>query len=71
MNIRWKITALIAALFAVLGVAELFVAKTILMPSFTELERTDANIAMRRVQYALDSRLDQLALRCLSLHARP
>jgi two-component system NtrC family sensor kinase len=62
MNIRWKVTALIAALFAVLGVAELFVAKTILMPSFTELERTDANIAMRRVQYALDSTLDQLAL---------
>jgi two-component system, NtrC family, sensor kinase len=61
MNIRWKVTALIAALFAVLGVAEIFVAKTILMPSFAELEHTDANIAMRRVQYALDSTLDQLA----------
>jgi two-component system NtrC family sensor kinase len=60
MNIRWKVTALIAALFAVLGVAEIFVARTILMPSFAELEHTDANIAMRRVQYALDSTLDQL-----------
>jgi len=62
MNIRWKVTALMAALFAVLGVAEIFVAKTILMPSFAELEHTDANTAMRRVQYALDSTLDQLAL---------
>jgi two-component system NtrC family sensor kinase len=62
MYIRWKVTALIAALFAVLGVAELFVAKTILMPSFAELEHADANIAMRRVQYALDSTLDQLVL---------
>jgi len=62
MNIRWKVTTLIAALFTVLGVAEIFVAKTILMPSFAELEHTDANIAMRRVQYGLDSTLDQLAL---------
>jgi two-component system NtrC family sensor kinase len=62
MNIRWKVTALIAALFTVLGVAEIFVAKTILMPSFAELEHTDANIAMRRVQYGLDATLDQLAL---------
>jgi two-component system NtrC family sensor kinase len=62
MNIRWKVTALIAALFAVLGVAEIFVAKTILMPSFADLEHTDANTAMRRVQYALDLTLDQLVL---------
>src|ERR1700730_10072295 len=62
MNIRWKVTALIAALFTVLGVAEMFVAKTILMPSFAELEHSDAKTAMRRVKYALDSTLDQLAL---------
>src|SRR3984893_9676035 len=62
MNIRWKVTALIAALFTVLVVAEIFVAKTILMPSFAELEHTDANIAMRRVQYGVGSTLDQLAL---------
>src|ERR1700732_5171769 len=62
MNIRWKVTALIAALFAVLGVAELFVAKTILMPSFTELEHTDANIAIRRAPKAVDSLPDQLVL---------
>jgi sensor domain CHASE-containing protein len=61
MNIRWKVTVLIAALFAVLGVTVLFVAKTILVPSFAELEHTDADIAMRRVKYALDSTLDQLA----------
>jgi sensor domain CHASE-containing protein len=62
MNIRWKVTALIAALFTVLGVVEIFVAKTVLMPSFAELEHANANIAMRRVQYALDSTLDLLAL---------
>jgi two-component system, NtrC family, sensor kinase len=62
MNIRWKVTALIAALFTVLGVAEIFVAKSILMPSFAELEHTDANIAMRRIKYAMDLTLDQLVL---------
>jgi two-component system NtrC family sensor kinase len=62
MNIRSKVTVLIAALFVVLGVAELFVAKTVLVPSFAELEHADAGIAMRRVKYALDSTLDQLAL---------
>lgn len=62
MNIRWKVTALIAALFFVLVVAGIFVAKTVLVPSFAELEHTDAAIAMRRVKYALDSTLDQLGL---------
>jgi two-component system, NtrC family, sensor kinase len=62
MKIRWKVTALIAALFVVLVVSGIFVAKTILMPSFVDLENKDANIAMRRVEYALDSTLDQLRL---------
>jgi two-component system NtrC family sensor kinase len=62
MKIRWKVTALVAALFTVLVLAQLFVAKTILMPSFGELEHTDANTAMRRINYALDLTLDQLAL---------
>jgi hypothetical protein len=35
MTIKWKITALVAILFAVLGVAEMIVAKDVLMPSFT------------------------------------
>jgi signal transduction histidine kinase len=62
MTIKWKITALVAVLFAVLGVAEMIVAKNVLMPSFTELESKEADIAMRRVQYGMEQTLDQLAL---------
>jgi signal transduction histidine kinase/CheY-like chemotaxis protein len=62
MTIKWKVTVLIAALFAVLGVAEIFVAKDVLMPSFSELESKEASIAMRRVQYGMELTLDQLAL---------
>src|ERR1700722_13074131 len=62
MKIKWKVTALIAALFAVLGVVEIFVAKDVLMPSFSELESKEASIAMRRVQYGMEVILDQLAL---------
>ena len=62
MTVKWKVTALIAALFAVLGVAEIFVAKDVLMPSFSELESKEASIAMRRVQYGMELTLDQLAV---------
>ena len=62
MTVKWKVTALIAALFAILGVAEIFVAKDVLMPSFFELENKEASIAMRRVQYGMELTLDQLAL---------
>ena len=40
----------------------MIVAKNVLMPSFTELESKEAEIAMRRVQYGMDQTLDQLAL---------
>jgi two-component system NtrC family sensor kinase len=62
MKIRWKVTALIAGLFVVLVGAGIAVAKTVIMPSFVDLERKDAGIAMRRVGNALDSTLDQLRL---------
>ena len=62
MTIKWKITVLVAILFAVLGVVEMIVAKNVLMPSFTELESKEADIAMRRVQFGMDQTLDQLAL---------
>jgi signal transduction histidine kinase/CheY-like chemotaxis protein len=62
MKIRWKVTALIAGLFAILGVAEIFVAQEVLMPSFSELESKEARIAMRRVQYGMEQTLDQLTL---------
>ena len=62
MNIRWKVTASIAALFAVLCVTEMLVARDVLLPSFTELEVSEADIAMRRINYAAELTLDQLAL---------
>src|ERR1700730_9785576 len=62
MNIRPKVTALVASLFVILGIAEILVAKRILLPSFGELERADAQIAMRRIRNALDLDIDRLAL---------
>jgi diguanylate cyclase len=66
MNIRWKVATLIATLFAVLGVTAILVAKSVLMPSFVELERTEADVAMRRIQFALDRTLAQLQLQAAS-----
>jgi len=62
VRIRAKVTALIAALFVVLGIAQLAVLKAILLPSFAELERSDAHVAMRRIQFAFDSTLERLEL---------
>jgi two-component system, NtrC family, sensor kinase len=61
MNIRWKVGALIATLFVVLGVSELFVAVKVLIPSFADLERSEASVAMRRVHSGVDRSLEQLA----------
>jgi two-component system, NtrC family, sensor kinase len=62
VNIRSKVAALLAAIFAILGVAALLVAQYVIMPSFAELERADAVTAMRRVNYALDVAVDRLAV---------
>src|SRR5450631_996358 len=62
MNIRPKVLVLVASLFVVLGAAELLVQTRVVLPSFVELERADAHIAMRRISYALDLALDRLAL---------
>lgn len=62
MKIRSKVTALIAGIFVILGVAALLVGKFVIMPSFAELERADAHTAMRRVSYALELTLERLAL---------
>jgi two-component system NtrC family sensor kinase len=62
MNIRPKVIVLVASLFVILGAAEILVEKRILLPSFVELERADAHIAMRRIQSALALTLDRLAL---------
>jgi signal transduction histidine kinase/CheY-like chemotaxis protein len=60
MKIRAKVIALIALLFVVLGVSEFLVGRRILLPSFAELEHEDAHIAMQRINYALDLRLQGL-----------
>jgi two-component system, sensor histidine kinase and response regulator len=62
MSIRSKVIALIASLFVILGVVELYVDRHILQPSFAELERDDARTAIRRVDYALDLRLKGLSV---------
>ncbi|MBS0579828.1 MAG: HAMP domain-containing protein [Proteobacteria bacterium] len=62
MKIRSKVTALIAGIFVILGVAAILVGKFVIMPSFAELERADAHTAMRRVSYALELTLDRMAL---------
>jgi two-component system, NtrC family, sensor kinase len=66
MSIRAKVIALIAALFAILAVAGVLVARFVLMPSFLELENKDAATAIRRVTYLLDRSLDQLAVGAMS-----
>jgi diguanylate cyclase len=62
VNIRWKITALIATLFVALGVTAILVARYVLMPSFAALEHSEAEVAMRRIQFAVDRTFAQLAL---------
>ena len=60
MNIRLKVIALIGAIFAILVCAELLVERRVVMPSFAQLERADAQTAMRRISYALDRTLAEL-----------
>ena len=60
MNIRTKLISLLAVLFAVLIVLEIGVQNQVLMPSFAELERDDAETSMKRIGYALDMTLESL-----------
>ena len=62
MNIRTKMISLLALLFAVLIVLEITVQKRVLMPSFAELEREDAQTSMKRIRFALDTTLESLEL---------
>ncbi|MBV8405051.1 MAG: HAMP domain-containing protein [Gammaproteobacteria bacterium] len=61
MNIRLKVIALVAAIFAVLVWAEVLVERLVVMPSFAQLERADAQVAMRRIAYGLERTLAELA----------
>src|SRR5579862_4375055 len=54
--------SLLALLFAVLIALEISIQKQVLMPSFAELEREDAETSMRRIGYALDMALESLEL---------
>jgi sensor domain CHASE-containing protein len=62
MNIRTKMISLLALLFAVLIVLEIAVQRQVLMPSFAELEREDAETSMKRMGYALDTTLEGMEL---------
>src|ERR1700737_3885885 len=62
MNIRTKMISLLALLFAVLIVLEIAVQRQVLMPSFAELEREDAETSMKRIGYALDMTLESMEL---------
>src|SRR3984957_12497846 len=62
MNIRTKMIALLALLFAVLIALEIAVQKQVLMPSFAQLEREDADTSMKRIAFALDVTLESLQL---------
>lgn len=62
MNIRIKVISLLAILFAALIGIEIGVQRQILMPSFARLEREDASVSMKRIEYALDQSLDTLEL---------
>jgi two-component system, NtrC family, sensor kinase len=62
VNIRTKMISLLALLFTVLITLEIGVQKQVLMPSFAELEREDAQTSMKRIAYALDTTLEGLEL---------
>jgi len=62
VNIRLKVIALVGAIFAILVWAEVLVERHVVMPSFAQLERADAQTAMRRIDYALDRTLTELGL---------
>ena len=62
MKIRSKVTALIAAISAVLVLAQVWVERQVVMPSFAELERADARTAMRRIENALNRGFQELEL---------
>ncbi|MBS0379905.1 MAG: HAMP domain-containing protein [Proteobacteria bacterium] len=62
MNIRAQVTVLIAGVFVILGLAAILIGKLVIMPSFEQLERADARTAMRRIEHALDQKLEQVSI---------
>lgn len=62
MTIRWKVTLLLASLFAILIAVEVVIQELVILPNFAELERTDVEISMRRISVALDRAVEGLEL---------
>jgi two-component system, NtrC family, sensor kinase len=62
VNIRSQVTVLIAGIFLILGLAAILVGKLVIMPSFAELERSDARTAMLRIEHSLDQTLEQVSV---------
>src|ERR1700733_5670583 len=67
VNIRTKMISLLALLFAVLIALEIGVQKQVLMPSFAQLEREDADTSMKRIAFARDVTLESLQLSVVDL----
>jgi signal transduction histidine kinase len=62
MNIRWKVITLVASLFAVLIAIEIVIQERVFMPSFEQLESSQADTSMRRIRYALNRTMQSLQL---------
>jgi signal transduction histidine kinase len=60
MNIRFKVMALVAALFGALVAMQVLIEEQGIMPSFASLEQADARTSMTRVNFALDRTLEGL-----------
>ncbi|HVC01476.1 MAG TPA: CHASE4 domain-containing protein [Steroidobacteraceae bacterium] len=60
MNLRLKVIALLALMFAILSVLAIAIQTEVVMPSFTRLERSNALTSMKRVRLATDRDLKAL-----------
>src|SRR5215469_12353143 len=54
--------ASIGGMFIILGVAQILVERSVILPSFAALEQADARVAMRRIQNSFDLTLDRIAM---------
>lgn len=62
MQIRAKIVALLALVFAALTLVEWGVGQALLLPRFEEIELDNARTAMRRIEYGINQALKELQI---------
>jgi sensor domain CHASE-containing protein len=62
MRIRLKVLLSLALLIVVLIAVEVAIQETVILPSFAELERADAETSMRRIRYALERSIESLQM---------